>query len=251
MRGEHLFTDAFLQEIGSDEPNLKKVKQHILAVYDAEHSTSFDFAGRFTQQEEAEIVRWLNRMLIENPKGQLLFFKKETVTLPFISPDLSSKVNRLAQFHCPICSGNTSFPIRVIPIRISAISKQAVARTPEKRRAFEKAIAHRLGDGNPPHIYQRGDKLCVHIVFVLGRRSRDKDLDNMSKALLDALKGVLFGDDLDIEHLSLLKVRWSGEEDYVVINVRKSAFSEHKDVLFNSMHHNWAGRPYLDLADFL
>jgi hypothetical protein len=74
----------------------------------------------------------------------------------------------------------------------------------------------------------------------------------MSKALLDALKGeVLFGEDLDIEHLNLLKIKWVGEEDFIFVNIRKSGLSLHKNVLFKSMHHSWAGAEFLDLKDFM
>jgi Holliday junction resolvase RusA-like endonuclease len=251
VAGETLFNDDFIRELQSDSPNLTKIKNSIMNAYIIENQSALSISEEITEEQEDLIVKWLNRVLYEHPYGRLLFWKKEIVTLPFVSPDLFHKVFQLSQFHCPVCSVGDPYPIRIIPIRISAISKQAVSNNSKKRRAFEKAIKYKLSSSKSNRAFSRGEKLCVHVVFVLGKENRDKDLDNMSKALLDALKGVLFGDDLDIVHLSLMKIKWLGQEDLVIVNIRRSSLDDHSNVVFNSMYNNWGETKFLDLNDFV
>lgn len=250
MTGEKLFNDALLHELKSDSPDIRRIRKLVIEAYNAENNTNIDCENIITLEEE-EIVKWLNQIHMKNPYAPFLFYEKYPVLLPFISSTLSSKISSLSQFHCPICSRRNNSIARVITIRISAISKQSVASEPKKRKAFEKAIKYRLDTLQTQHTFQRGDKLCIHIVFILGKQNRDKDLDNMAKALLDALKGVLFGDDMDIDHLSLMKIKTIEDDDFVTVNIRGSSLNQQNDVIFNSMHHIWGERSLLDIKDFM
>lgn len=247
MIGETLFTEDFIQEINSEEPNIEKIKHLVIKGFNKENGTNYGIDSSIPYEQEKEIVGWLHRIEGEHPHF-VMSIRRKPLLLPFISTCLSSKISSIAQFYCPFCTDRNSGLISIIPIRISAISKQAS--NAEKRQAFERAIATRFEDRDC--VYKKGEPLCVFITFVLGKGNRNKDLDNMSKALLDALKGeVLFGEDLDIEHLNLLKIKWAGAEDFIYVNIRGSSFSQHKNVLFKSMHHNWAGAEFLDLKDFM
>lgn len=251
MIGETLFNDDLLHELKSESPDIRSIRKLVIEAYNSENNTNIDCENIITCEEEEEIVKWLNQIQMKNPCSTFLFSEKYPVLLPFISSTLSSKISSLSQFHCPICSRRNDSIIRVITIRISAISKQSVASEPKKRKAFEKAIKHRLGTLKTNHTFQRGEKLCIHIVFILGKQNRDKDLDNMAKALLDALKGVLFGDDMDIDHLSLMKIKTIEDDDFVTVNIRGSALNQQNDVIFNSLHHVWGERSLLDIKDFM
>ena len=72
----------------------------------------------------------------------------------------------------------------------------------------------------------------------------------MAKAILDATKTILFEDDMEIDHLNLIKIQ-QGTEDYIVINIRKSKLNQHRDVIFKTLAHGWAGQKLLDLKDFM
>ena len=250
MIGEQLFSDALLQELKSEFPNIKTIRQLVIQAYNLENKTNI-CENNITSEEEEIIVIWLNRIQIENPLSSLLFYEKNQILFPFISSSLSHKISSLSQFHCPVCSRRNNSICRIITIRISAISKQSAASEPRKRKAFEKAIKYRLDSLQTKHKFPRGEKLCVHIVFILGRQNRDKDLDNMAKALLDGLKGILFGDDMDIDHLSLMKIKTTEDDDYVTVNIRGSALNQQNDVIFNSMHHVWGNKSLLDIKDFM
>jgi hypothetical protein len=72
----------------------------------------------------------------------------------------------------------------------------------------------------------------------------------MAKAILDAIKNVLFGDDRRIDHLNIIRIK-SPDEEFVYLNIRETRLNEHDDVLFPQMLHSWAGAQPLNLEDFL
>jgi hypothetical protein len=94
-------------------------------------------------------------------------------------------------------------------------------------------------------------RLCIHITFVIGKKSNKRDVDNMAKLLLDGLQGQMMEDDNQIDHLSLLRLTWKGDEEYIILHVRESNINRHDDVLYHSMHHSWAGQEELLLDNFI
>ncbi len=77
------------------------------------------------------------------------------------------------------------------------------------------------------------------MTFVLGsRRSRILDVDNMAKTMCDVLRGTVYGDDTQIQHLDLLKLRMVEEaEEWVNIRVRPTAVASHLDVFDRRTNH--------------
>jgi Holliday junction resolvase RusA-like endonuclease len=162
---------------------------------------------------------------------------------------LSSKASSLAQFHCPLCSWKgDDGPVWTIPIRIPPISKQAASQAKGKVAAFERAIASRLVDRGP--WLGPADSVCLLLLFVVHPTAKHKDLDNMAKAIVDAVKSILFGDDRRIDHLNLIRLKAPSEE-YVYVNLRKSRLNDHSNVLLCEMNHSWAGAEVLDLSTFM
>ena len=243
MKKHHDITIAFRNEMKSNNPNYEKLKEIIIQVYNNDNNKSIDIENVSTD-EQKEIIRWFNTQHHFFP---LTLLRKEVIT-HFFSQSLSTKISALSQYHCPICTGNKGVAT-IFNIRISAISKQAMSSRPEYREAFERAIFKRFESKDLT--YKKGDKLCVSIVFVLGCNNRDKDLDNMSKALMDALEGNLFENDMDIVHSNLIKIKTEEPEDYITVNIRETEINEHKDVLFKTMAHGWAGQEFLNLEDFI
>jgi len=224
--------------------DIRKIKDEIYHLYFQETDIILD-PENMSDKEAGDLVRWFNKMCLQNLDLFELKMERVEVKVPRLSTDIADKVNMLSQYHCPICH-DSGFPILIIPIRISPQSKQAMAA--KKRAAFELAVSeyiHRSKDK-----FSIKDRFCLHIVFVLGCSSRDKDLDNMAKALLDALKGSLFGDDLNIDHLSLLKIRHDYEDDYIMVNIRRSNINSTDDLLAPYTHVVW-GRDKIDLDDYI
>jgi Holliday junction resolvase RusA-like endonuclease len=221
------------------------VRTQLLQEY-VRHTGRLLTAPEPTDTELEQVASWMNK---NAETFSHLLLRRRSRLVPAFSATLSQKVSQLAQFHCPLCSHTpTGIPSSTIPIRIPPISKQSAAQARGKVKAFEAAIAHRF-KGRAPHL-PASARVCLLIVFVVSRKRRKRDLDNMAKAVVDALKNVLFGDDRGIDHLNLLRIE-SPDEEYVYVNVRESSLNDHSDVLLPRMHHSWGGAEVLDLAKFM
>lgn len=247
MIGDSLNTQVLQNEVDQKYPDFDKIKSIVLAAFNSENGKYHKSIEDLSDNEKSEIIKWLNRCF-EHPSQTVtnLFLRKIPVMVPVMSQSLSSKISFLSQFHCPICNVEESGTI-IMPIRISAISKQSSL--PETLKAFEKAVASRFEGRNLN--FSKGEKLCVHTVFVLSKNNRDKDLDNMSKALMDSLEKKLFENDIDIQHSSLLKIHHKEEDDFIMLNFRRTDINKHHDVMFDKLAHDWAGQKFLDLNDFM
>jgi Holliday junction resolvase RusA-like endonuclease len=236
----------FNEEKNKNYPDRVLLKSLLIQIYEKEVGEKVDL-DKLTSEEQLKMIRWFNLNLIQ--KIGITYNRDVKVKIPYITASLSHKVSQISQFHCPLCNNFGNSQILIIPIRISAISKQAMSKKPSLRKAFEKAVQSRIKEKN--RLFRKSDKICVFVTFVMGKKSKDKDLDNMSKALMDALQGSLFESDANIDHLNLIKIKHDGDEDFVKINIRKSNVNDHSDVLFPIMAHNWLGSQFLELKDFL
>jgi Holliday junction resolvase RusA-like endonuclease len=231
-------------ELQNEWPDARGLREQIFAMYTSETKRVLSSPVP-TNAEMEDIVGWLN----QNEDLYGLFYRKRTALVPVFSPSLSSKVFSLAQFHCPICATKAGlFPVHVIPIRIPPVSKQAIGQKPKRRAAFERAIRHRFRDTETP--FEPNWSICLLIVFVVKGKGVQKDLDNMAKAIIDATKNVLFGDDRQIDHLNIIRIK-SPDEEFVYLNIRQTTLNQHEDVLCPQMLHSWAGAEALNIDDFM
>lgn len=244
MKGDLLFTETLLHLLTLKEVNFGSIKKHVIEAYNRENGCSFDLETA-TDAEEKNIVRWLNGVMMDHkfsafeitkPLLHNLFSREVAVNIPLFSNSLSVKVTTLSHFHCPICKAENQFPVKVIPLKINPESKQALAQIKGLRAAYEKAIKSAFVKKEMSFL--PGEHLCVLVVFVLGNGNKEKDLDNMSKAMMDALQGdCLFPNDADIDHLNLFKIRHKNPDSFVYINIRRSDLNEHHDVLIEKFDH--------------
>lgn len=242
-----LFPKELFAELDRDWPDPVVVRRLIFRTYNHDQSATLD-VNTEDREQLATVISWLHGRDL-NHDLQCLFLKRRPVRVPVYSTSLSEKILSLAQIHCPICKTRDGlFPVEVLSIRIPPVSKQAISQKKGFRAAFEKAIKHRFS--NRAASFSKNDSLCVMIVFVTSKNRKAKDIDNMAKAMLDAVKGVLFGDDGRIDHLNLLRLV-GDDEEFVSLNIRKTEINEHRDVLSKHMHHSWAGAEAIDLQDFL
>lgn len=195
-----------------------------------------------TENELLDVVQWIDEV------GDIEY-RRVSIAIPDIYSSLTSKVNILGQFRCPICSTKeVEFPTKIIPIRITPVSKQAIGQQSKKRAAFERAIRYRFkGHVTPLPIDQ---SVCLLLVFVVRDRGQQKDLDNMAKALIDAVKNILFGDDRKIDHLNIIRIK-SPDEEFVYLNIRQTKLNQHDEVLVPRMLHSWCGEKPLNIEDFI
>jgi Holliday junction resolvase RusA-like endonuclease len=231
-------------ELFKERPDSATVREQLLGAYQLATGTPL---GQPPSPAEIESVcRWMNANFeIFVP----LLVKGHRMLKRIYSASLSEKIMSLAQHHCPLCTVHEGgLPTHVMSIRIPPISKQAAARIKGRRAAFERAIAHRFAKTETP--FPEHISICLLIVFVVRASGAQKDLDNMAKALLDAIKNVLFGDDRRIDHLNIIRIKSPGEE-FVYLNIRETRLNDHDDVLFPQMSHSWGGSEALNLEDFM
>lgn len=157
---------------------------------------------------------------------------------------LSDKASWLSQQFCYICDPDSS--ISTIPLRIHPESWQAL-RSVDKR-AFKTAIAHRLS--RSPYTADRFERVCLSFVFVCSARRTVRDLDNMAKLVMDSIKGIIMGDDRDVDHLNLVRFTHEGEEEYIYVRISESNINDHSNVVHTEMMHSWAGAEPLKIEDF-
>lgn len=232
-------------ELQEEWLNYEKLRDQIFSIYEGYSDQKLNSPTPTPAQMDA-LVRWLN----QNAETYSSYYYRRRPTLvPAFSPSLDAKISSLAQFNCPICRTEEGlFPIYNIPIRITPVSKQAISQTPKKRAAFERAIRHRFMEHKTP--FPPDSAICLLIVFVVKAKGVQKDLDNMAKAIVDAIKNVLFGDDRQIDHLNILRIK-SPDEEFVYLNIRQTQINNHRDVLVPRMLHSWSGAPALNLEDFI
>jgi Holliday junction resolvase RusA-like endonuclease len=163
---------------------------------------------------------------------------------------LSSKASSLAQRPCHVCSGmlptECQFPGSFLPIRIAPESRQSLNQI--DWTAFQDAMKHWF---NKRHLnLGPSDHLCIAITYVLSKRRPDRDLDNMTKALMDAFSRAVGFNDKNIHHLDVVKLRDDVDEEHVFIRIRPSYVQDSSSVLILKYDAEWAVGDALCLQDF-
>ncbi len=141
--------------------------------------------------------------------------------------------NWFEEFRCPVCQPEGGVGGFTTWFRVRPESAQALHKRTGEKAKYEKAIraeiakngfqmtwdhsgkAYPLNTFDPANVYgkrkpgepPRQRDVCVGLLFGLTPNCLDKDLDNMSKLFLDALKGddSLLHDDKAVVHLDVLK----------------------------------------------
>ena len=156
---------------------------------------------------------------------------------------LADKANWLSHQRCHVCREPET--ISTMPIRIAPESWQALKSVDKK--AFKAAVAERLK--NRPGDKPFEGRVCLTFVFVCSSKRRIRDLDNMAKLLMDSLKGIIMGDDRNVDHLNLMRLTHGEDEEFVTIRIRSSSLNDHSDVAAKILNLSWDREP-LRLKDF-
>lgn len=230
MTSAPFLTDDFVSWLDPERPEYEKAREAIIGAYNNETNSNINPACATNSVELVKVVAWLNKLEMDGVDTG--FWASQPKLKRLFSACLSSKVNWLAQHYCDLC--DLELPIVTIPIRIRPRSHQAS--NAKIKRAFKSAIANRLTNS---HKYL-DCRLCIHLVVVCGKSSKSTgDVDNIAKLMLDAMKGVVFNDDWQVDHLSILRVQDCGEEDYVYLHIGQSRLNQHRNVLFAGVNQSW------------
>ena len=206
----------------------KAYLKEIVRLFNSEMNREFDFKNLSIEQEK-KIQRWLYQSKVYTLESiNETYLKRNWFRNEF------DKKDYLLQFHCKVCEidGLTHFPIRISPM-----SRQVKSKIKNK---FQKLIKSAPYVKNKSSHFTESDRLCLKLIFVINE-SRDKDVDNMAKITLDGLKGILFPDDKQIDHLEVIKFKTKYLEDHISISIGRSHFNENKNILFRGLNMGWAG----------
>ena len=228
-------------------PDPATVRRQILELYS-------DATGRALAAPEASeaelrnVVTWMNQNAADFLPH---LFRRAEVAVPKYSASLSAKISALDQFHCPICATLEDIgPSSTLRVRMPPESKQALKKKKKKgmTNALAKALCARFAGSTAALPVDLS--ICLMIVFVVSHARPTKDLDNMAKATIDAVKGVLFGDDRQIDHLNILRIE-SPDEEFFSLNLRPTTLNSRNDRLLPGLAHDWAGASLIKLSDYL
>lgn len=93
----------------------------------------------------------------------------------------------------------------IIPSKNVAFSQDGQPKMSKSSRSFEDQMKEWLTNDSKPEWPRAGRLLVVVQIQMPKREYNTKDVDNMAKALLDALKGVVYTDDSQVETLQITK----------------------------------------------
>jgi Holliday junction resolvase RusA-like endonuclease len=149
-----------------------------------------------------EGVAWLNRNY-----EHLGIYTTTPVLDKSAHVTISGKAGWLSQQRYHVCHPDSV--ISVIPVRIRPESWQALE--PVNKTAFKAALAHRFSERS--HIERQEGRLCLTFLFVCSASRRERDVDNMTKLLMDSIKGHVMGDDKEVDHLNVVRLVYEGDEE--------------------------------------
>jgi hypothetical protein len=219
-------------------PDVTEVRSAAIDVWRRETNTLG--GGELTVEEAAAAGRWLHARKAEPGLEALAFGLGGEVSRRssfWFFADLSQKLTWLTQRSCSTCPvAPPDAPWFVAPLRISPMSRGSVtgAYLADLRGRIHAAAGDRY-----EALFNRD--LCIAMTFVLrAGRSRVIDVDNMAKTMCDGLRGTVYKDDTQIQHLDLLKIRMvENAEEWVHIKVRPTAVASHLDAFDPCVSHTF------------
>ena len=208
------------------------IRKEIFDLFNKSENKDFNYE-KSTIEENELIAKWLT-------SNDVVFvgLNKELQKTKSIHLNETEKMHFLTQSFCRICGSQA--PISNFPIRITPTSRQVKT---DIKNEFKKNFATSPYGKNLG--INKDNRLCIKIVFVL-RDARDKDLDNMAKLTLDALKELIQIDDKNIDHLELIKLKTKYLESFISFRIAKSEINTKDDVILTGTNLSWAGLNKLD-----
>ena len=244
------WTDEVQAEMNKEHPDVPWLRRWMLDNYAAQSGDQIKLEDA-TPAQLAKLVHWLAFQEANDGTGTL---RRRWRRLDHVLySNYSLKIIMISQRHCFICYGGRPIddllPVGTYVVRITPISRQASRSKPGMFEAFQAAFAERFS-ARPVDIGKTG-AVCIALTFVLDGRKQDRDVDNMSKAILDAFSRAVGFDDKFVHHLDVVKLIFPVTEEYIYIRVAPSALNEHGDVVAPSFHQSWLGSQRIELADYM
>ena len=191
----------------------------VYAAYQAETGKVISTGGP-TGSETAEIREWLRDIQFTHPEA--LGWYKEPVLQPWVQADVAAKASWIQQAPCIQChhrelGGESPYPT-FFYIKTRPFTKQVPHTSAELTEATIKELERRnLGRHRDSW---KGVAICATVVAIQDEAMKIIDVDNAAKAVIDTMKGLVFPDDRQIDHLSASRIRYPGDPAFYLIGLR-------------------------------
>lgn len=233
------------QQIVAKDPDLSVFRSWLFGKFFEQTGRALD-PNQLNSGDAKSFANWFTFQQMQSVL--VLGFRKYPKLEPIFHNTYSTKVSALSQRFCSICKAGRSSAeaaaLYTIPLRISPVTKQSTS--PDFDKAYQNAIMKDLSTKNI--IIKKDIKLCLSITYILegNGKTKDKDLDNMTKGFQDALAKALNFNDKDIHHLDVIKIIIPKTEESITVQLSPSFLNDHVDVLAPIVNQTWAGQERID-----
>lgn len=218
----------------SEDPDVNVFKKWLFEEYSRQSGKSIN-VDNATHQALRSLAAWFGFQGLNSEL--VLHFRRHPKLQAIFHPTYASKITTIAQRFCYICgAGRPS--AEMVPVHTLSLPINPMSRQKKSTRKFTKSRYFKaFKDAIKNHFLHRNMNLgptgrfCLAVTFVLNARKKDKDLDNMTKALLDALAEALGFNDAHVHHLDLIKLIFPDVEECIFVHIAPSALNEHLDVI--------------------
>jgi Holliday junction resolvase RusA-like endonuclease len=235
MNGKYIYgvnpLDAALGQASNLAPDarLEIVWKH----YEEETGKSLD--RPVTEEQRFSVRQWIySQMSSAESKPYPSLSTTKPIRTFHAFAQMSRKASLSTQLRCPICSikeradGSAvlclGFPINIEPWTNQA-KRDKVRLVTAVRASLQE---HRIR--NPLASLPCKDPICISVAAILGKGKRTKDTDNLIKGLLDALKGVYYVDDSQVQCITTRRFQSQREFGYYLVSIT-AVYPHESDVI--------------------
>lgn len=160
-----------------------------------------------SDEERMQVEKWYREKMFSAdiiPYGYVRRLK------PLVSASITQKASFLNQASCYTCEissepNGKSICCINFPIQVAPWSAQSCQSNSEIKTAVNKELRNRNWLSPVADI-----PFCIGIVALVPRSSRRKDCDNLAKGILDAMQGIVYVNDSQIQCLTVRRLEYSG-----------------------------------------
>ena len=211
--------------------NKVTLKREIVDLFNKTTKNCFQVSS-LTMDQENTILRWMNNSDLDFISAKKEYHYKRTW---FVNE--SDKLHYLQQGPCILCN-DPSFAL-YLGVRINP--KSGNINNKKIKAKYQEIIKNDVYVKQMTDSISKDDRIHLKLIFIINK-TRDKDVDNMSKITIDGLEGVLSPDDKQIDHLEVIKFKTNYLEDSIYISMRKSKLNIEDDVIFRDLNINWLSK---------
>ncbi|ROS58349.1 Holliday junction resolvase RusA-like endonuclease [Frigoribacterium sp. PhB160] len=199
-------------------PDEAPAQERLGAVFRAySHATNDPLPADPSTEQRKAVVSWLRAqddLLALSTLGMTRLLSRGFL----VHTTTSSKATRLVQFACPTCGPRE----RHFPVDVDPWSAQANKLKVAIREGVTTQLAKGHGGRSMPMI--PSGPVCLSIVAVVpmaGGRVK-KDVDNLVKGLIDAMSGIIYNNDDQVQCLTVRRLEYSGTRGHYMVGVRRA-----------------------------